>query len=242
MSQIFSAIAVIVFVAVFRGAIKRLPVAFYLIAGLVAALGIYFTYNPGPSGLVRAIIFAVQKGHIGFALLAVVMFVGVFDRSSAVRRALGPIRGELSIMGAILMLGHAVPYVANYLSMTGALLSLKPTVQASLCIAVVLLALLGVLAITSIKALRARMDARTWKRVQMLAYPFFLLIFLHLLGYLLVPLKAGSLGILVGLGFYGVVLILYLVLRARRFVLDGRVDSAEGCGCASAEADAFKEA
>lgn len=242
MSQILSAIAVVVFVAALHGPIRRHPAVFYLLAALVAVLGICFTYNPSPAGAVRAAVFAVQKGHIGFALLAVVMFVGVFDRASGVRGALGPIRGQLSIMGAILMLGHAVPYLANYLSMAGALLSLKPTVQASLCIAAVLLVLLGVLALTSIRAVHARMDARSWKRVQLLAYPFFLLIFLHLLGYLLVPLAAGSTEILAGLGFYGAVLVSYLALRARRFMLDRRSDAAEGPRFDAAAADAFKEA
>lgn len=242
MSQIVSAIAIVAFVAVFRESIRKRPAAFYLLAMLVAVFGIYFTYNPSPAGAVRAIVFAVQKGHIGFALLALVMFVGVFDRASVVRSALGPMRGPLSIMGAILMLGHAVPYLANYLSMAGAVFSLKPTVQASLCIAAVLLVLLGVLAITSIKVLRAHMDARTWKRVQLLAYPFFLLIFLHLLGYLLVPFAAGSTEILVGLGFYGAVLVSYLALRIRRFVLDRHAGEAGGLVDDTAAADAFKEA
>ena len=127
--------------------------------------------TPSPGGMVRALAYAIQKGHPGFSMLALVMFVGVFDRKSVVRRALGPVRGELSIIGAILMLAHAVPYLANYLAMAGAVFSLKPSVQMSLALAVVLLFLLGVLAVTSIKALSVRMDARTWKRIQRLVYP-----------------------------------------------------------------------
>lgn len=241
MSQIISAAVVVAFAAAFKGALKRHPAAFYALAALVAAAGVYFTFNPNPNGAARAVAFAIQKGHLGFSMLAVVMFVGVFDRGSAVRRALGPVRGELSIMGAILMLAHIVPYLANYVSMAGAVLSLKPSVQSSLVVAVVLLVLLGVLAATSFKAVRARIDPRTWKRVQVLAYPFFLLVFVHLLGYLAVPLRAGAPDVVVGFAFYAVVFASYLVLRARRFVLDKRIEPIERRGAAADAVDGFKE-
>lgn len=241
MSQIVSATLVVAFAVVFRGAVKQRPVLFYVLAALVAAVGMYFTFNPSPGGMVRALAYAIQKGHPGFSMLALVMFVGVFDRKSVVRRALGPVRRELSIIGAILMLAHAVPYLANYLAMAGAVFSLKPSVQMSLALAVVLLFLLGVLAVTSIKALSVRMDARTWKRIQRLVYPFFLLVFVHLLGYMLVPLRAGATDLLVGFGFYVVIFAAYLVLRTRRFILDRRVGLPE-YGAASAMISTSKEA
>lgn len=241
MSQIISAAAVVVFVAVFKGTLKRHPAAFYALAALVAAIGVYFTFNPSPNGAARAIVFAIQKGHLGFSMLAIVMFVGVFDRGSAVRRALGPVRGELSIIGAILMLAHAVPYLANYVSMAGAVFNLKPSVQVSLAIAAVLLVLLGVLAATSLKVVCARMDARTWKRIQVLAYPFFLLVFAHLLGYLIVPLRAGGGDVVVGFGFYAVVFASYLVLRTRRFILDRRVEPVGQRGAVAPAINDFKE-
>ena len=108
-------------------------------------------------------------------------------------------------------------------------------------LAVVLLFLLGVLAVTSIKALSVRMDARTWKRIQRLVYPFFLLVFVHLLGYMLVPLRAGATDLLVGFGFYVVIFAAYLVLRTRRFILDRRVGLPE-YGAASAMISTSKEA
>ena len=172
MSQIVSATLVVAFAVVFRGAVKQRPVLFYVLAALVAAVGMYFTFNPSPGGMVRALAYAIQKGHPGFSMLALVMFVGVFDRKSVVRRALGPVRGELSIIGAILMLAHAVPYLANYLAMAGAVFSLKPSVQMSLALAVVLLFLLGVLAVTSIKALSVRMEAHPAARLPLLPARF----------------------------------------------------------------------
>ena len=220
MSLVVSAVIVVAFCFAFRRLIKSYPAVFYVLAVLVAAFGIYFTLNTSPSPLVRSMAFAIQKGHVGFSMLALVMFVGVFGDQSSIRRALAPVRGELSIMGSILIAGHFVPYIASYFSMLGALFSLKPTVAASCLIAIVLLCLLAVLFVTSFTYAKKRMNAHTWKCVQMLAYPFFGLVFLHLLGFFLVPLLAGSSKAAVSCGIYAAVLVLYIALRVRRYMID----------------------
>ena len=179
----------------------------------------YFTYHPVADGFVRAAAFAIQKGQVGFAFLAIVMFVGAFRDGSAVRKALQPVRGELSIVATILMIAHVVP---SYAGMVGALGSLRPTVIALLGIAVVLIVLLAVLAVTSLQAVKRAMKSNSWKRVQWLAYAFFALIFFHMLGYMMVPVAAGSPDASAALAFYGMVYASYAVARVRRAWADER--------------------
>lgn len=222
MSQVMSLAFSIAFVALFRNAIKARPSAFYVLAAATACFGVYFTYHPVADGFVRAAAFAIQKGQVGFAFLAIVMFAGAFQDGSVVRKALQPIRGELSIIATILMIAHVVPYLASYAGMVGALGSLRPTVIASLGIAVVIIVLLAVLAVTSLQAVKRAMKANSWKRVQWLAYAFFALIFFHMLGYMMVPVAAGSSDASTALAFYGVVYASYAIARVRRAWVDKR--------------------
>lgn len=222
MSQVISLAFSVAFVALFRNAIKARPSAFYVLAAATACFGVYFTYHPVADGFVRAAAFAIQKGQVGFAFLVIVMFAGSFRDGSAVRKALQPIRGELSIVAAILMTAHIVPYVASYAGMAGALSSLKPTVIASLGIAAVVLVLLAVLSVTSVQVVKRAMKANSWKRVQWLAYVFFALVFFHMLGYMMVPVAAGSPNALAALAFYVIVYVSYAVARVRRTWADKR--------------------
>ncbi len=220
MSQVVTLALAAAFVALFRKPIKAHPSVWYVAAAAVACVGVYFTYSPAASGALRALAYAIQKGHLGFAFLVVVMFVGVFRDRSAVRKALQPIRGELSIIATILMTAHVVPYAASYAGMAGSLGSLKPSVLASLGIAAVIIVLLAVLAVTSLRAVKQAMQANSWKRVQWLAYVFFGLVFFHMLGYMLVPVRAGSPEPTITLAFYVVVYATYAGARVRKLVMD----------------------
>lgn len=221
MSLVVSAVVVTAFAFAFRRPIAAHPAAFYVLAAAIAALGVHFTWNPVASDAVRAFAFAVQKGHVGFSMLALVMFVGVFAECSRARRALAPIRGELSIAGGVLIAGHFILYLASYAGMLGSFGALKPAVAASCLIAVVLLALLAVLFVTSFPQVKRLMGAKPWKRVQMLAYPFFALAFAHLLGFFAVPLANGSPRAQVMCALYAAVFLAYAALRVRRRAIDG---------------------
>ena len=222
-SQVITLGAMVCFITLFHKQVKAHPSLFYILAVVLACVGIYLTYTPATNGALRAFAYAVQKGHLGFSLLVVVMFVGVFRDGSVVRKALQPIRGELSLIAAILMVAHVIPYVASYSGMIGALGSLKPSVLASLGIAAVIVVLLIVLSVTSMRVVKQTMRADSWKRVQWLAYVFFGLIFFHMLGYMMVPMLAGSFEPSITLAFYTAVYAVYVVARLRRYAIDRRV-------------------
>jgi DMSO/TMAO reductase YedYZ heme-binding membrane subunit len=220
MSLLVSLVIAVAFTAVFHKPLQRVPWLFYILALAVCAASVYFTYSPAPNQVLRSAVFVVQKGQIGFSLFAVVMFMGVFDRGSAIRRALTPVRAELSIIASILIFGHLMPYAINYLSLALGIFSLRPPIVASLLIAVVLLVLVLVLAVTSVNFIKKRMNAERWKTVQRFAYPFFGLIFFHLLGYMVIPALGGSSEALLRVSLYFVIFVAYAVLRLRRASLD----------------------
>jgi DMSO/TMAO reductase YedYZ heme-binding membrane subunit len=106
--------------------------------------------------------------------------------------------------------------------MAGTLFSLRASIIFSLAVALVLLVLLTLLTVTSFNAVKKRMDSGRWKSLQHLAYPFFGLIYFHMLGYLLVPALEGSTRAIIGVTVYAVIFAAYTVLRVRRAVIDRR--------------------
>jgi len=224
MNFLVTLIAVIAISVVFRKPIKRFPAVFYIIAILIGVAGYYFTLNPVPNTVMRTFVFAIQKGHVGLSFFTLVMFVGVFDKTSPIRDFFNPIRAELSIMGAILILAHLAPYISNYLKISSSLLLLGVNQMISLVLAFVLLVLLLFLTITSFNAVKRKMSVAAWKRIQALAYLFFGLTFLHLSGFLIIPAIKGSSVALTNLIVYAAIFVGYAVLRIRKAMVDKKTD------------------
>lgn len=201
-----------------RNPIKKAPVAFYILAVAVSVLFIAAEFFPMSRAVWSALFLLVQKCMLALALFAVVMLIGVFSRDSRAGRWLRPIRAELSIIAWILSLGHMAVYLASYLPRLGGVN--KGAVMISFVVALVLFALLLVLGITSFNAVKKRMKKDTWKRVQMLAYPFFGLVYLHLMLMLLPPALHGGAAAQVSVAVYSVLFAAYALLRVRRAVID----------------------
>lgn len=201
-----------------RNPIKKAPVAFYILAVAVSVLFIAAEFFPMPRAVWSALFLLVQKCMLALALFAVVMFIGVFSRDSRAGRWLRPIRAELSIIAWILSLGHMAVYLASYLPRLGGVN--KGAVMISFVVALVLFALLLVLGVTSFNVVKKRMKKDTWKRVQMLAYPFFGLVYLHLMLMLLPPALHGGAAAQVSVAVYSVLFAAYALLRVRRAMID----------------------
>ncbi len=199
-----------------REPIRRVPIVFYLLSLLIVAAGVYLIFNPNPSPILREFATIIQKGYVAFSLFALVMFIGTLSRSAKNGRKLIAIRSELSIMASILICGHFIPYLANYFLMLLFFSSLKLGVMFSLILSFALMLLLIPLAVTSIKAVRNAMKPETWKRLQKFSYLFFALVYFHLLGYLLVPMREGSSDAIISVLVYTLIFGAYLVLRVRR--------------------------
>jgi DMSO/TMAO reductase YedYZ heme-binding membrane subunit len=204
-----------------REPLKKVPAVFYILAVALCIAAIYFTWNPPSVQLARSTVFAIQKGHVGFSLFTLVMFIGVFSQKSAIRHYFMPIRSELSIMASIFMVSHFVPYLLNYGTLIASVFSYKLNITLGFTTGIILLILLIPLAITSFHAIRKRMSPKIWKVLQRWSYVFFILAFVHAISFLLVPAMNGTdAAVIMNIALYSVVVVLYCALRLRRAVLD----------------------
>jgi DMSO/TMAO reductase YedYZ heme-binding membrane subunit len=205
--------------------IKRYPVVFYgLAVALVAAALVLFTM-PSTDVLLRPFRSVMQKGQAAFAFYVVVMFIGVLGDGSWLSKRLMPVRGELSIIGSLLICAHIVPYLSNYAQMALRLSTLKPNIALAIVISFVLLALVLLLTVTSFKLIKKSMSSKAWKRIQSFAYVMFGLVYVHVLGYLLVAAMQGAQVATLTVITYSVVFVAYLVLRVYRAVVNRRAGS-----------------
>jgi len=208
----------VVFTAIFRVPIKKLPSAFYLLAVMLSVLLILNTSLLLPPWFYKNFLFLLQSNTLGMGLFTIVMFIGVLDSESSLRKLLVPIRAELSIIASLICIGHVVNYGKAYLDQLLNNLSYVSTVRAfSMAVALILVLLLIPLAITSVKAIRLRMSSQGWRRIQRLAYPFYGLIFVHLMFFLLPPALARGSAAQISIIAYLVVAVAYVVLRLRKY-------------------------
>jgi DMSO/TMAO reductase YedYZ heme-binding membrane subunit len=209
----------VAFVALLKKPIRRFPTLFYAIA---IALDLFLIIGSSlhlPSWLREYFMFLLQSNNLAMGLFCIVMFTGVLKDGSGLRRVLVPIRAELSIIASILCVGHIVVYGRSYLEQLLSLSAAMPgeRILATL-IAFVLVLLLLPLTITSFKFVRSKMSPATWKRLQLLSYPFFVLIFAHVFFFLLPPALAGGSSAFISLIFYLAVAVTYLILRVRLYL------------------------
>jgi DMSO/TMAO reductase YedYZ heme-binding membrane subunit len=87
---------------------------------------------------------------------------------------------------------------------------------------ILLLALMILLGVTSLTRIRRRVSSRLWKRVQWLAYPFILLIYAHVLSYLLPSALGGGGQALQSVAFYTAAILVYVILRLRLWVVSSK--------------------
>lgn len=177
-----------------------------------------------PYGVKSAMFFLVRKCALPMALFAVVMFVGVLPKGSALRNKLSAVRAELSIAACILAIGHIAFYLPSFAPRVFAGANLMGNVAASLTLALVVTILMVVLGVTSFRAIKSRMNAKLWKKVQRWAYAFFILALCHAIVALLPAAMRGGAPAIESVVVYGILLVLYVALRLIRYGIDRKED------------------
>ena len=198
--------------------LKKYPVPFYL--GAIALVALYCW---GTSVGVRGDAWSLfqplmQRCALAFLLFSIVMFVGVLSEKSALRTRLMPIRRQLSILACIFAVGHIVFYGASYIPRISS--AFTGNLAFSLGLAALITALMTVLCVTSFQIVKHGMSAAAWKRVQRLAYPFYLLIYVHLALLLMPSALAGNQVAVISIVVYSAIVGAYAVLRVAKALAD----------------------
>ena len=219
MRFLIALVCCIVLIGILAKPLKRHPVPFYIVA--LALVGLYWfgTTTNTAGGMWPYFMPLMQRCALAFVLFTIVMFVGVLDESSPLRARLMPIRRQLSILGCIFALGHLAFYGVSYVPLGSAL---NGNLGFSLALAALLVLLMAILLVTSFQVVKRRMSAARWKGVQRLAYPFYLLTYVHLVLLLAPSAFAGRETATVSLVVYSVAVGAYVVLRMRRALLHHR--------------------
>ncbi len=201
--------------------LRKHPSVFYAVAAVFVVLYVWALWTGANLAPVRALTAVLQKGYVASILLAVVMFTGCLDEGSKLRRKLQPIRGELSILSFIFILGHLAAYAPSYLRRIDVLFSTRSNIAFSLTVALVLTALFLVLTVTSVRALHKRMSPKAWKGLQRFSYLMVVLLIVHV-GFVLgrSAIADPTSQAMFSLVVYLVVVVLYAVLRIRKALRD----------------------
>ena len=208
-------VGAVLFSVIVKKLIRRFTIIFYVLALAVSFLYLASYYGWVTVNLPPLFNMIMQKGIPGMAFIVIVMFIGVFQEGSRIRRYLMPIRGELSIIGSILLIVHIVRRLTNYFTIVFFGPAASTNIVAAFWIALVILVLLLLLTITSFNIIRRMMDARSWKSLQRLAYVFFALVYVHILLFLVPAALAGGSTALESVIVYSVMFVAYAVLRIR---------------------------
>lgn len=217
---IVSLILVTAFALLCDKPLKKHPNIFYIGTAVVSLFFGIFTFD-GVHGFVKDYILAIfQKGALATAFFVLVMYAGALKNGSYLIKKLMPIRAQLSIMGAILILIHNATYGRTYFVrlFTNAG-SLQITWLLAAIISLILLVIMIPLTIMSFPAVRKKMNPKRWKQIQRSAYAFYALIYVHVMLVNIPMEQNGRWEYIVNVIVYSVVFISYAVLRVRKAVL-----------------------
>lgn len=159
-----------------------------------------------------------SRGTISLALFTIVMFTGVLNNSSNIKKKLMSIRGELSIIACIITLGHNILYGMFYFPTfftNPSKLSTFKLIATSISLLMIILML--PLMITSFRFVRKKMRYKTWKNIQRTAYLFYGLIYIHILFLFIPKLQSGK---FLDLLIYSLIFISYYPLRIFKYIKD----------------------
>ena len=224
--------------------LKKCPAAFYITAAVLTVASIVVTQSDITisSRFVRDYVIGIfSRGALGAALWAVVMWAGALPNGSAPIKNLMPVRGELSITAAVLTLAHIVTFGMQYIKnlingRTGsgdAYRDFVITLILSLAMTLIMLPL----TVMSFKAVRKKMNAKTWKKIQRFAYLFYAMIYIHIMVLFVPKAQKGREGYFLSVLVYSAVFIGYAVLRLRKAYLSknekaSRLIPNSVCACA----------
>ena len=144
------------------------------------------------------------------------MYLGTVTKHNGFSRRLMQVRGEISIIGCLMALTHNILFGITYFVAffkNPEFMNIQTKIATILTL--ILIALMIPLFITSFKGVRKKMNGKTWKNVQRLAYPFFFLIYVHVMVLFSLDVEKHKISIIA----YTLVYVAYAVLRLRKYAM-----------------------
>ncbi len=213
-------IIVILLYSVLSDKIKQKAVAFYTgtyaLTAFVVAYYLLGWSQKVPAGMNQWGMNLFQRGAFSTATFIIVMFLGAITQHNAWTIKLLKIRGELSIIGCILAFAHNIIFgVVYFPALIFNRQMLNGTQLVAAILTIVLLVIMIPLFLTSFQCIRKKMKPKSWKNLQRLAYPFYYLIYVHVMVLYAPNAKEHIFDIVVYTAIYA----LYTVLRLRKYFL-----------------------
>lgn len=201
-------------------AIKKVPVVFYVGVYLWQAVVIAYygleLNEQFPAWFTTYFMDIFQRGMFSTITFIIVMYLGVITTHNTVTRKLMSIRGELSIIGCLSVICHNIIFGVLYFPALVQHPELMTTRnKAASIVTIILLIIMVPLFITSFKCVRRKMNGKKWKNLQRFAYPFYFLIYVHVMILFTADIEAHLTGIVI----YTVIFGAYAVLRLRKYFI-----------------------
>ena len=217
---IVALIIAIIFVAVFKDLLKKYPNIFYITAAVISIAAFVCSSYVTMPGWVRDYVVGIfAKGSLGTAFFVLVMYAGAMKNTWKATKTLMKIRGELSIMGCVLVLCHNCTYGRTYFRMLFTKpQSLSATQMTAAIISLVLITIMLILTVTSFPQVRKKMNAVKWKKLQRTAYIFYGLIYVHILLINVPYARRGMSDYIINVAVYSLVFVNYAMMRIHKAV------------------------
>ena len=165
----------------FGKALKKKPAVLYGICILLSLVSIFYPREGGIPFLDFFFKKIMQRGVLAGSLFIWVMLAPVLPKSFSGRKTIYLLRGEMAICASLITLAHNLAFGGKYF---GALflgqghISLMELHAA--IVSCLMILLLIPLTVTSFQAVRRKMQAKSWKKLQNWSYLFYLLLYLHI--------------------------------------------------------------
>ena len=215
---VFSLIIAAFFSLTAKSTIKRHPHPWYIGALVLTLFVSLFPFSRDLPAPVTFVLDLFRRGALACALWCIVMWTGAFPNGSWLIKRLMPVRGELSILAAMLTLGHNIGYGRTYFVRFFTNASALPANQFAACIITLILLIIMIpLTILSFPTIRKRMKAKKWKQIQRFAYLFYALLYLHILLLFLPLAQNGRTSYYFSVIVYTAIFLGYAICRIRKW-------------------------
>lgn len=236
---LWSLLLVSIYLKFFREGLVRHEGQAYVAAVIIAALlplsAAFGLEKRIPELVWASVVSPFEKGAMAAALFTVVMYTGAARITGLYR-----VRKQLAVIAGIFTLGHNATYIIRTIlavkngggeTVSGQMLpgqiqigQIQSGQMLAARVTVIALLFLIPLWVTSFTRIRKKMSARGWKRLQRLAYPFYLLLYVHAM--ILFASNLERLDYRINVVVYTLVFGVYVALQLSKIL--GRIRGGEG--------------